>query len=646
MSGPHWLRAPGAIKTPPITVTFDTETKVTVRDGSEVLTLRCWDAIVRVRRGGTGAGAGPMQAQGETPGGLADVIEAGAELGGEVWAFAHNAGFDLTVTSLPMVLAGRGWQPKFVNLGDETCVFALARDKQRTVICDTWSWLRCSLQTAAGDVDMRKVALPDRDAQLADWHRRCAHDALILDRLIGGLLDWWDEHGAGTFGVTGASCGWRTLAARGRPRSMLVGPDPPRTALERAAIYGGRKEVFQVGRVRSQWVEDWDLAAAHLTTVAELPLPARPLRARQLATSVSPLACPESAGALCQVQITTRTPCAPVRLREDVWWPAGTFRTVLTSVELEAVCEIADDVQILSVQWYQLTDSLAGWAQWCIDLQAGAPASTPRVVARVAKGWGSSVPGRFALRTSRLIRETPATHLGWALETGHDLSSGAAIETITFGGVARTYARDVDGQDVSRIVLAFVEAHVRAAMARTLAARDPGLLLQCNTDGWWEIRHPRCHQAPADSVPAPFQAVRKAVSRDVTIIGPNHVDSAGDRRLAGVPATARRRLDGSYAWQDWPGLRWQLMHSRPGEFVRPGREMLLDDHYCRRWVLDTGHTVPVSAAVTPQGETTLLAWSQTAGRDAGAQLAEHQVPALQALADDRPPSRGAGARAV
>lgn len=631
MSGPHWLRAPGATKTPPVTVCFDTETLAGAIDGREVLTLRCWDAVLRVRGAGDSGGAGAWAHAGETPGGLADVIEAAAALAGEAWCFAHNAGFDLTVTSLPMVLAGRGWQPTFVNLGDETCVFALKLDRARLVITDTWSWLRCSLQTAAGDVGMRKVRLPDADDSLAAWHHRCAHDAAILDTLISQLLDWWDGQNAGSFGVTGAACGWRTLRARTRPRSVLVGPDSPRTGLEREALFGGRKEVWRVGRQRGRWVEDWDLAAAHLTVVANLPLPARPVRPSRLAPGVSALAAPESAGALCRVQITTRTPCAPLRLLQDVWWPVGCFRTVLTSAELAAVVEIADRVDVLSAQWYLLDDSLAGWAQWCLGLQADPPAVTPKVVKRVAKGWGRSVPGRFALKTSRLIREAPATHLGWALETGHDLDTGAAVETITYGGVARTYARDVDGADVSPVVLAFVEGHLRAAMARVLQARDPGLVLQVNTDGWWEVRHPRCAPAPADITPAPFVAVRKALTRDVTIIGPNHTDSPGDRRLSGVPQSAPRRLDGSFAWQDWPGLRWQLQHSRPGEFVRPGREMLLEDHYCRRWVLQDGTTVPVQAAVTAAGASELRPWSETEGRPAGAVLADYQVPALQLL---------------
>lgn len=639
MGSCHWLQPAGKPQSPQVIVSFDTETQPGVRDGQEILTLRCWDAIVRHRAGAGGHCDVTTDWAGEKAGDLVAVLEAAAQINGEAWCFAHNAGFDLTVTSLPMILAANGWEPTFVNIGDETCVFMMSRNKVKLTITDTWSWLRCSLQDAAKDVGMRKVKLPDDDDTLAAWHHRCHHDVQILDQLLADLLDWWDTQQLGAFAVTGASCGWRTLRAKIEERSILVGAEQPRTSLEREAIFGGRKEVWQVGRLRGRWIEDWDLQAAHLTTVASLPMPVVPLRVENIAPPPSAASPPPGLGAVVRVKVDTRVPCCPVRVADDVWWPVGTFETVLTTPELAEVIELADRVEILQAQWYRLSDAMQAWGQWCIGLQGAGDEQVPKVVKRVAKGWGRSVPGRFALRTSKLIGERQATHLGWALETGHDLDTGEELETITYGGVERTYRKDQDGVDVSPVVLAFVEGYVRAAMSATLRRREPAGLLQCNTDGWWEIRAGRLALSAPDAVPAPYRAVRKAVARDVTVHGPNHITAKGDRRLAGIPKDAKQALDGSYLWQDWPGLRWQLQFSRPGEYIRPGREMMLADHYCRRWVLTTGETIPVSCSLSPSGVPCLLPWSQAAGRRQGDVLARHQVPALMDLADVQEPWR-------
>lgn len=644
--GPHWLTPGGATWTPPVIVCFDTETQVNRRDGSEFLTLRCWNTVTRVRRDHGPVGDTLIEAAGEYAPDLADVIEAATAITGEAWCFAHNAGFDLTVTSLPMILADRGWEPVFINLGDETCVFSLKRDDAKLTITDSWSWLRCGLDTAAGDVGMRKTRLPDDDDTLRAWHHRCRHDAIILDRIMAELLDWWERQDLGRFAATGAGCGWRTLRHHIAPESMLVGPDGARTRLERDAIYSGRKEVWQVGRVRNRIIEDWDLRSAHLTVIASELMPARPLDHRKLEPPPDPLNPPHGLGAICRVKITTRRPCAPVRLLDDVWWPVGQFTTTLTTVELVEALKDADDIEVIDQQWYMLTDALQPWGCWCVDLQSQSDNIVPRVVKRVAKGWGRAVPGRFALRTSRLIRTEPAQHLGWRLDTGHDLDTGRALETITYGGVARTYLKDLDGRDCSPAVLAFVEGHVRAAMAKIIRERPPQNMLQVNTDGWWEIRQGRDAHEAGTSVPAPFVAVRKAVTRDVTILGPNHTDAKGDRRLSGVPANARLGVDGTYRWEDWPGLRWQMRFSRPGEYVRPGREMTLHDHYCRRWVLTTGETVPVSVGCDQSGETVLLPWSRTACRQPSDQLADWQVPALEQLRDEPPPAYGRHAQSM
>lgn len=632
----HWLQTAGATKTPPVVVSFDTETATELRGTADIMTLRCWAAAVRVR-GAQGEGFDTTHHfTGETAGDLVDVIEAAVALCGEAWVFAHNIGFDLTVTSLPMILTGRGWESTFVNIGEESCVFVLKGPTGKLVLTDSWSWLRCSLGTAAKDVGMRKTRLPGEDDGLREWLGRCRHDVEILDRLLAGLLDWWDTTDLGSFAVTSAACGWRSLRARVEPKTVLVGPDPERTAFEREAIYGGRKEVWRVGTIRNKWIEDWDLVGAHLNCVAHMPMPTRPLAPGRLTATLDALSPPVELGAVVRVRITTRAPCAPLRLAGETWWPVGRFITAVTTAELPHIIAIADLVEVLDAQWHWLTDDLAPWARWCQGLQNGAWGDIPPVVARVAKGWGRAVPGRFALRTSTLIGEREATHLGWALETGHDLDTGDALEIVTYGGVERTFRKDQNGVDVNPVVLAFVEGYVRAAMGGVIAARPPQNMLQTNTDGWWEIRGGKGAISPEAAPVAPWRVLRKSTAREVTVHGPNHVATPSDRRLAGVPKDATLNLDGSFAWHDWPGLRWQLQFSRPGEYARPGREMLLQAHYCRRWVLTSGETVAPTVALTTSGAARLLPWSRSYGRRPDDRLAAHQVPALAERVDAEP----------
>lgn len=219
------------------------------------------------------------------------------------------------------------------------------------------------------------------------------------------------------------------------------------------------------------------------------------------------------------------------------------------------------------------------------------------------------------------------------MEAGHDLDTSEAIEVISFGGTEYTYRKDTPGPESSPAVLAFVEGYVHAALGRLLATRNPDHLLQVNTDGWWERKAVRAAAWQMPNVPWPYSVTRRALERSLVVLGPNHVVSPHERRFAGVPRESEVGEEGSFAWADWPGLRWQIGHSRPGEYLRPPREMLLQEHYCRRWVLEGGSTVPATTTVAQNGENVLMPWSETIGRLEEHKLAAYQVPSLQPLKD-------------
>ena len=630
-SKPHWLTPTTTTKTPSVVVAFDTETSERDEVTHTVQLLRCWDAVVRVRHDTATATVGQTWHRGETSPALADVVEWASTLDREAWVIAHNVGFDLSVTSLPFILSERGWALDGVHLGDESCWWVLKRDDRRLVITDSWSWLRCPLDEAAHDMGRRKVKLPKATDELERWHRRSRHDVEILDQAITTVMNWWDDNELGVFGITGAACGWRALRSKTPPRRLLVGPDGARTDYERKAVYGGMKDVYGVGEFHDSWIADYDFVAAYPTTAAAYPLPLAPAKpwcdmADLLTTEIPP-----QRDYIAEVEITTRVPCAPVRIDGEIWRPVGTFRTTLAGPEVRYAVEVADSVRILSWQPYRLGFALAEWAAWNIDTQTNGPGNVPPIVSRIAKGWGRSVIGRFASRTSRVIATRPSTHLGWHLETGHDMDTGKPLEWLSMGGVEKTIVKDVDGSDVFPAVLAFVEAHTRVALSRVIATRPPNTVLQCNTDGWWEMHAVRRSTYVPEGVPWPYTVVCKALERRLVVRGPNHVLTPSERRYAGIPHAATSADDITMQWHDWPGLRWQLEHGEQGQYHRPARSAALAEHYVKRWVLDTGETIPVTTDITDTGETVVLPWSQSWGRRGSDNLSTYQVQTLAVM---------------
>jgi hypothetical protein len=628
---PHWLAPGTTTTTPPVVISFDTETYTEQHEGKTVQRLRCWDAVVRVRTKQPHWIKPVTYHEGESAATLADLVQETTTAHSEVWVIAHNVSFDLAVTSLPFILVDRDWTLDGVHLGEESTWWVLVKGKRKVIITDSWSWLRCSLSEAAKDIKRRKVRLPDQVDDLATWHARCKKDAQILDEIIDTVMSWWQREQLGKFAITGAACGWRSLRQLTPPKRLLVGPDGDRTTFERRAIFGGLKDVYGVGQFHDTWFADYDFVGAYPSIMAAHPLPSMPSKPWSSSKRLLESEPPSGRDYIAEVEITTHVPCAPCRVGDEIFSPVGTFRTVLSGPEVRYAQSVADSVTVISHRAYRTGYALADWAAWCLKVQNDTSGETPEVVKRITKGWGRSVSGRFAARTSQVIDTNPAMHLGWHLETGHDLDTGRALEYLSIGGVTQTIAKDLDGADVFPAVLAFIEGHCRVALRQMIATRDPRYVLQCNTDGWWEMRATRRSDYTPDDVPWPHRIVRKALERRLLVNGPNHVMTPHERRYSGVPANAIEGVGGKMKWSDWPGLRWQLEYGATGEYHRPEREVVMASHYVKRWVLDSGETIPVTTRVAKGGLNAIEPWCRSWGQREGDVLSPYQVESLIAV---------------
>lgn len=628
---PHWLSPGSKTWSPDVVISFDTET-TEYPDGDDLRhMLACWDAIVDLRHDIAPTRARRSTHCGSEPGRLCDLIEAYGDVANETWVFAHNLNFDLTVTQLPAMLAHRKWTIEAYGMSKESNWWVFKRDGKKIVIADSWSWLPASLAVNAKDVGRRKRPLPGTGDTLETWHKRCKKDAEILAELVLTLMNWWDKQALGRWSITGAGCGWQAMRTLTGAKRIVVGPDGERTDFERSAIYGGRKEVFQIGQFEGEWCADFDFVGAYPTVVAHFPLPCTP--GKPFITLPKGLIPGETPGkdVIARCQVTTDRPCAPVRIDHEVWYPTGTFATVLTGPEISYARSVGATVIIANGYVYKTSFALRPWALWVLALLRSNHEQHPPLVRRMAKGWSRSVIGRFAGHSSRITSVSPNFGAGWRLETGHNLDTGRPLEILHIGAQSITTEHDLDGADCFPAVLAFVEAHCRVALSQMLDRRTPDRVLQCNTDGWWERRVVRSAAYELERVPEPFQVVRKACTNSTRIIGPDHTITATDRHLAGVSTAAAGSVETGWNWHDWPGLRWQLEREADGDYVRPARQLDLRAHYARRWVLTTGETVPVETSIDTTGTNTIHNWGTTSVRRHADELATYQDARLSVL---------------
>ena len=674
----HYVKPAGRTYTPAHVAFLDTETMQDQRDAVEVHTLRLWEAQVVRRRDRRRPGE-HLTATGTTSEALAATIDAWASYPESTWLYAHNVGFDLTVTRLATYLGDLGWvlSSRFAVGGDSMWAVLHKGPREKTVteqrgkqkvtrtrtvwahtltIADSGSLFPGPLAQLGPHVGVLKPPLPDDDDTAEAWAARCHADVDIMRLAVLTLMDWWDANDLGHWTVTGAGQAWQTYKRTLTPKQLVIDHDPVILEIERAAVYGGRRDVFRTGDLPPGRYAEVDYTAAYPTVAANFPLPAK-------------VACPVSdthrrlalrgqvpGGMLAEVTINTSVPRWPVRLAGRVFYPVGRFRTVLAAPDIQAAAE-SHCLEAVHDGWlFTLTNHLRDWARQVLAWVNDKTGSIPGVVKIWAKLASRAVIGKFAQRGWRTEPFVGPPCEGWSVEQTSDLATGQrGVITGVNGDYWLSWA-DQRGEHERPAVLAWVEAHVRRRLGAVIAGPYGAAVMQCDTDGVmishtvldglaaslpdrWTHGRKRPAGTPEvierwNETSAPLVMREKTQFTRGTVFGPQHVILDGKPRFAGVPRGAWQTSETTWMARLWPGITWQSQHGVADGYARPVQPYRVSGTYAAAWSITDGSVRPAEADIGDDGVTHLLHWKHTRWAAGGLALAPQQAAWADGLWDE------------
>lgn len=481
----------------------------------------------------------------------------------------------------------------------------------------------------------------------------CDADVAILAAAVLAFMDWWDSQDLGIWTVTGAGQAWQSYKRHLDPRQVVIDHDPAILEIERAAVYGGRRDVFRTGNLPPGRYAEIDFEAAYPTVAAEFPLPARaacPVNDQHRAMALHGRV-PQ--GMLAEVTICTDTPRWPVRIGGRVFYPVGRFRTVLAAPDIQAAAD-AHALEKVHEGWlFTMSSHLREWARWVLKLIKDKDGLVPGVVKIWAKLASRAVIGKFAQKGWRTTPYVGPPAEGWSIEHTIELYSGTkGVITGVNGDYYISWA-DQRGEHERPAVLAFVEAHTRCRLSAVIAGPYGAGIVQCDTDGFaashtvleriaaalgakWH--HGRSVPRTSEDVIAEWNRVTyPLVLREKThfaravVYGPQHVVLDGKPRFAGVPRGAWKTSETTWMARLWPGMTWQAMHSVAGEYARPVQPYKVLGPYAQAWVLADGSVRAAETAIDAAGQNYLLHWKHTRWAASGAALRPHQAQWAEGL---------------
>jgi hypothetical protein len=270
-------------------------------------------------------------------------------------AFAHNLSYDMRAGVDLELLREKGWKLKTAVLDTRKFFVTFQKGKRTLKFIDSLNYLPLSIWEIGKIFGLEKLEMPSWDDLIEKWVEYCKRDVEILETFVTWLIQEMWRMGVG-LKPTAASYAFALYNLRYKPRYVKFVPscDEKVVRLEREAYFGGRVELFRVGKVEN--VCEIDVNSMYPYVMKTIRVPTKPLYYEK-EPSVEKLRRLVSEGEAVIARVAVNVPESldppPAPWRDPrtgkVMFPAGRFETVLCTPELKLVLPYVEKVREMVV---------------------------------------------------------------------------------------------------------------------------------------------------------------------------------------------------------------------------------------------------------------------------------------------------------
>lgn len=189
-----------------------------------------------------------------------------------LWAFAHNALFDLRVCDIKGVLPSEDWrisakkQTRKITIdgkSQEIPIGLCVLQTPPTILClehlpsggrvvflDTLNYFPLPLRDIGSMVGLEKLVIDFADCTDEELAVYCRRDVEIIEAAVVTLVNWSRDNDLGNFKWTIAGNAMNCFRHRFMKHSICIHDDIEAKKIERAAYYGGQTQCFVLGELR------------------------------------------------------------------------------------------------------------------------------------------------------------------------------------------------------------------------------------------------------------------------------------------------------------------------------------------------------------------------------------------------------------
>lgn len=317
-----------------------------------------------------------------------------------VWVYAHNAGYDSLISKAIPELCKLGY--KVDNYYEQGLMFILTlklseNDKIiKTInVLSSTNYYQFSLKKLGDMFGLEKLEYNFQNGLTDEAIEYCQRDVEITRTAIFHFMDFIIENDLGMFSKTIAGQSFRAFRHKFMNKEIFIHKNQEAVKLERQSYFGGRTECFKIGNFNEQ-IYSYDINSMYPFVMQKNLYPVKLLSYRKRISLDCLQELLDRGYLVCaHVKISTNKAFYPMKFKDNLIFPIGTFDTYLCTPEIKLAIENSHLIQVFECSIYQAGEIFTDYVKFFYDKRLEAKTNNNKIHDTIYKLFLNSLYGKF-----------------------------------------------------------------------------------------------------------------------------------------------------------------------------------------------------------------------------------------------------------
>ena len=271
-----------------------------------------------------------------------------------LYVFAHNIFYDTKLSRvIELLVKNHGYEIDRVYLThSDTTIIRLKKGNKRMVFIDTLNYFKCPLRELGKVVGCEKMEIDIFNASEKELFEYCKRDVEIIKKAILRLCEFLEKNDLGSFGWTVSSIAFKVFRHKFMKHKICIHHNKEVQELEKNAYYGGRVEVYVVGK-RLQNVYKLDVNSMYPYVMKKYRYPTKLVKyVKECSIDELKRRIKNGFLAIGRFVVETNEPVYPFRHKGKLYFPVNRFETYLSTPEIEYALKKGHIKEVKEVAFY------------------------------------------------------------------------------------------------------------------------------------------------------------------------------------------------------------------------------------------------------------------------------------------------------